>query len=136
MRIDIRKKLCLNFCTYYKSSKDKELACRGFLIVEKLIEEGWGISFEKSGEKVGQTTVEMLILNMCKNCSFYENDCDFAASPPHPPLRKGGQRGDKIKKILPCGGFILLGQLIEMDIIGIDDIIRLKDNIYSDICEY
>lgn len=112
MRIDIREKLCRNFCEYYKPSKDEGLACKGFQIVDKLTEEGLEISFKKSGRKIKRDTEEALILNMCKSCSFYENDCDFVM---------------KKAVYLPCGGFIFLGQLIEMDIIGIDDIIKLKN---------
>ncbi len=113
MQYDVREKLCLNFCSYYKSSKDNKLACKGFLVIEKLIEKRKNISFEKSDKRLDAETEEKLIQSLCINCPFYENDCDFVG--------RGESRG-KVKRPPPCGGFILLGHLLEEKIITIDDI--------------
>ena len=42
----IREGLCRNFCPYYKPSKDEELACLGFTVIERLIGKGWTIPFD------------------------------------------------------------------------------------------
>ncbi|MEK6581389.1 MAG: hypothetical protein AABY50_07490 [Nitrospirota bacterium] len=106
MRSNIVKNLCKKRCKYYKPSKDNELACKGFTVIEKLIKNGKEISFNKSGKKLNASTEKKLIEGMCVACSFYEDGCDFAA-------RK--------KDAAPCGGFILLGYLLNEDIINMDD---------------
>ncbi|KAF0144302.1 MAG: hypothetical protein FD156_1987 [Nitrospirae bacterium] len=110
MRSNIVKNLCKKHCKYYKPSKDNELACKGFTVIEKLIKNGRKISFNKSEKKVSASTGKKLIGNMCVACSFYEDGCDFAAE------KKGAP---------PCGGFILLGHLLDGKIITIDDIVNI-----------
>ena len=100
------KKLCRTFCPYYKPSKDEELACLGFLIVEKLTGKNKKISFKKRRGKPSASSVKAISQNICPECPYYEDDCDFAAE------KKGA---------LPCGGFILLGHLLDEDFINIDD---------------
>lgn len=107
--IDLTKLLCLNFCAYYKPSKSNELACLGYLVVEHLLKKGKKILFEKSDRILSQKTNDKLIKGMCISCPFHEKDCDFI-------LHEGN--------LAPCGGFILLGQLLESELITIDDIIR------------
>ena len=107
---NLNKKLCEKFCSYYKPSKDKELTCKGFTVIEKLIKNGREISFNKSEKKVSASTGEKLIGNMCVACSFREDGCDFAAGK---------------KDAAPCGGFILLGHLLDGKIITIDDIVNI-----------
>jgi len=105
----LEKRLCKNFCPYYKPLKSEGLACKGFSVVENLLQGGKKITFRKSEKVLDISTVEMLVQTMCITCPFYETDCDFIQ------YRKGS---------LPCGGFTLLGQLLESDSITIDDIIR------------
>ena len=105
----MEKRLCKNFCPYYKPSKDKGLACKGFSVIEKLLKGGKNISFQKSEKIPGREIKEMLVQTMCITCPFYENDCDFIQQRKNAP---------------PCGGFLLLGQLLESDSITIDDIIK------------
>jgi len=105
--LDLPDKLCSNFCAYYKPSKDEELACRGFLVLKRLLENGKNFSFEKSDRRPGTLTEEALRKVLCAACPFYEGDCDFIL-----------QEGDAI----PCGGFIFLGLLIERGMICIDDV--------------
>jgi len=106
-RAELSKNLCAKFCSYYKPWRDEELACMGFLVIERLIKAGQEIPFEKGGEKAGSLTEDALIQGMCKACPFYESDCDFI---------------EKSRNALPCGGFILLGQLTESGVISIDGI--------------
>lgn len=107
MKEGIQKNLCQTFCPYFKPSKEEGLACRGFLVVEKLLKKGLEIPFDKKDKKPGTKTQKTLIRNLCVSCPFYESDCDFV-------LQKQGAP--------PCGGFILLGHLLEKSIIHIDDI--------------
>jgi len=105
--LDLRDYLCSNFCAYYKPSKDEEPACRGSLVLKRLLENGKNISFEKSAKRSSPLTEGVLRKVLCLTCPFYEGDCDFI-------LQEG--------EALPCGGFIFLGHLIERGIIGVDDV--------------
>jgi hypothetical protein len=105
----LKKRLCKIFCPYYKPSKSNQFACKGFTVVEKLLQEGKKIIFLKSEKVPNRATEEMLVYNMCITCPFYEKDCDFI------------QHG---KNSSPCGGFRLLVQLLESNSITLDDIIR------------
>jgi len=105
--ISLHKKLCANFCQYYKPSKNEDLACMGFLIVERMLKEGMDIPFDKSERILDPATEGTLIQNVCVLCPFYESDCDFVK-----------QRG----KSLPCGGFVLLGHLLEEKVITVDNV--------------
>ena len=96
--MDLVNNLCRNFCSYYKPSKDEELACRGFVVVKRLIEMGKQIPFEKSDRRPSPLTEEDLRKVLCPTCPFYEGDCDFI-------LQEGDAR--------PCGGFIFLGLLLD-----------------------
>ena len=104
---ELNKKLCENFCSYYKPSKDGELACMGFIVTERLIKSGKEIPFDESGHVSDIAARKKLILNMCSFCDFFKSDCDF--------ILKAG-------KALPCGGFILLESLIAGRFVAIDDI--------------
>lgn len=106
----LNKEICLNLCPYYKPSKDNASACIGFLITERLINEGREFIFDMSDKTLNAITEEALVDNMCIACSFYESDCDFVQ-----------QKRDS----LPCGGFTLIGHLLGRDIVTINDISRL-----------
>ncbi|MBM4145179.1 MAG: hypothetical protein FJ240_02735 [Nitrospira sp.] len=107
MRKYIQKNLCQKFCSYYKPSKKENIACKGFLVIEKLLKRGSNIPFDKTYEKPGDAIQGELIREMCIACSFYENGCDFV---------------QKKKDAPPCGGFMLSANLLEKNIISIDDI--------------
>ena len=98
------KKLCQEFCPYYKPSKNNELACMGSIVVERLLNKNGNIPFDKP-EKLDIVTEKKLAQTLCPPCPFYENDCDFVQS-----------------GLAPCGGFILLGNLLGKKTISIDDI--------------
>jgi hypothetical protein len=110
----MRNKLCKNYCHYYKPDKDEDLACKGFVIAERLMEKGLKLSFEKNAGRPDHAIEEMLTKTMCIHCPFYEDDCDFAME---------CRNNEKIfPESPPCGGFVFLGHLLEKNIIGIDDI--------------
>jgi hypothetical protein len=105
--IDLDKMICIRFCPYYKPGKNEGLACLGFTIIERLIEQGINIPFENFHHEPDSTTEERLIQTICIVCPFSQNDCDFFT-------RK--------KDVRPCGGFKLLGYLIENHSISLKDI--------------
>ena len=122
----------------------------GYLVVERLLNKVRKIPFGKSQKKLDKATEEALVRIMCCECSFYKGDCDFvmiyrnrkdtgsistgkntpsafsldkAASAQLLPgeWRIGGAE-DRNKYPPPCGGFALLGHLLEKGILSIDDI--------------
>jgi hypothetical protein len=101
------RQLCENFCAYYKPGKDEELACLAFMIVKGLIRKGMRITLEKRGRSLDQGSSRALSENICPTCPFYEDGCDFAA----------GKAASQ-----PCGGYILLAQLIGSGAIAVDDL--------------
>jgi hypothetical protein len=103
----VKKNLCPNFCAYYKPLKKEDLACLGLLIIERLMEKGKNISFDRVSSPLRTATGEKLIRDMCTKCPFYADDCDFV---------------QQSEGVSPCGGFLLLGHLLERHIISIDDI--------------
>ncbi len=103
----LSEKLCLQFCPYYKPSKNEELSCKGFLVVEELIREGREISFIKSDKLLEAGTEKILRETLCVSCPFNESDCDYAQQ------EEGAS---------PCGGFLLLGELLETQIVTVDNI--------------
>lgn len=106
--MDLTIKVCEGFCPYYKPDKDEGLACRGFLVIQRLLERNKEILFSDPGKGLTEDIKDMLVRNMCTDCSFYEDDCDFA---------------DHKDGALPCGGFILLGNLLTEGIIRSLDIL-------------
>ncbi|MFZ2196320.1 MAG: hypothetical protein WAV13_01205 [Thermodesulfovibrionales bacterium] len=109
--MDLVKNLCENFCAYYKPSKDEDLACRGFVVVKRLIKTGKPIPFEKSSKRPGTLAEEDLKKILCPACAFYDGDCDFI-------LRENDAS--------PCGGFIFLSLLLDSGVICIDDVRNIE----------
>ena len=109
--MDLVNNLCRRFCSYYKPSKEEDLACRGFVVVKRLTEMGKQIPFEEPGRRPGALTEGTLMTVLCPTCPFYEGDCDFI-------LKEGDS--------LPCGGFIFLGLLLDNGIISIDDVRNIE----------
>jgi hypothetical protein len=109
LRFDLERRLCEMFCSYYKPSKNSELSCRGMSVVGRLIEGGKNVTFEKSDKVYTESIKKFLLKHICAGCPFYEKDCDF--------IQYQGTSQ-------PCGGFILLGQLLESGSITLEDIMR------------
>jgi hypothetical protein len=107
LRKYIQTNLCQEFCSYYKPSNKDNIACKGYLIIEKLLKNGRKVPFDKTDGRPIDSIQGELIQAMCVTCPFYENDCDFVQQ------KKGAP---------PCGGFILLVNLLGGKIISIDDI--------------
>ncbi len=99
--------LCLPYCTHYKEGANEDLLCRGAAVVERLMLSGRSLLLQEQESRPHDTVSrELLIQHLCRTCDFRENDCDFARDRASPP----------------CGGFVLLGGLVEQGVITIDDI--------------
>jgi hypothetical protein len=107
MRVDLRNELCARLCPYYKAGKKEALACKGFLAVEGLIEEGRKIRFSLTDKRPDPSLREKLLHDLCAVCPFFEDGCDFV---------------QEKERSSPCGGFILLAYLLGENIITIDNI--------------
>jgi hypothetical protein len=109
--LQLEKDLCQRFCPHFKPSKKEELACLGFLVIERLIERGIKIPIEQPAMQTPPGIQEALMTMLCPACPFFQEDCDFVQ------LRDNA---------LPCGGFRLLEDLIHRKIIPIDIIREIR----------
>lgn len=105
--------LCRKFCSYYKPSKDEDLACKGYLVMKHLLRNSKKIDIEEVSSSCtsdmfrNNVASEALEKVMCCTCPFHEHDCDYA---------------DGREDAMPCGGFVFLVQLLKAGTITIDDI--------------
>jgi len=102
----LERTLCSQYCTYYKPDKNEALACRGYTVVERCLREGKRLVLDGHRCEFAPATAELIVNKMCTACDFYEHDCDFMQN----------------RAALPCGGFVLLSQLLESGGITIEDI--------------
>ena len=95
----------------------------GFIVAERLFEKFSPESLllsepphdRSEPELPSEETVRMLAEQICAACSFAEHDCDFIEN-----WRQGASAGSQC--IIPCGGFLFLGWLLDKRIIDIRNI--------------
>jgi len=102
----LEQTLCLQYCAYYKPDKNEALACRGYVVVERCLREGKSLVLDGHRREFVPATAELIVNKMCTACDFYEHDCDFMQD----------------RAAWPCGGLVLLSQLLEAGVITIEDI--------------
>jgi hypothetical protein len=102
----LERTLCFTFCAYYKPGKNEELTCKGYAIVDRLIQNGKIAISGRLNKEIDATTMDLLVNKMCIICDFHEHDCDFMQNRAAPS----------------CGGFILLAQRLMSGDISRDDI--------------
>ncbi len=102
----LNKTLCLNFCAYYRPDKGESVSCHGYEVVDRLTRAGKSFILDEFGRDFDRAGAESLVEKLCIACDFRENDCDFMADRTAPP----------------CGGFVLLIQLLDAGKITIDDV--------------
>jgi len=100
------KTLCLKYCAYYKPGQKEELFCRGYAVVDRIMRSGKPIEISDVGSMPGSGPRQTLVQQLCSSCDFFEQDCDFMQD-------RGAQ---------PCGGFLLLEQLLASGIIELEDV--------------
>jgi hypothetical protein len=103
---DLTQAVCLRLCSYYKPGRNEELACRGYLVLERLAQQGILIDNKNTDHLRDGAGEEPLVQALCMACPFHEQDCDFMENSALPP----------------CGGFLLLMQLLGKKKISIDDV--------------
>ena len=103
---DLAQTVCLRLCSYYKPGKNEELACRGYLVLERLALRGVPIARKTAEQYRDRTEEELLVNTLCMACPFHEQDCDFMENSALPP----------------CGGFLVLEQLLAKKDISIEDV--------------
>jgi hypothetical protein len=111
--------LCAGYCSFYKPGKDEDLACKGFYILKKLIEQGKEVPVRMKKIILSMTTEDDLFQIICRGCPFVGQDCDFAA------WKRGERRDVAREAVNPCGGFLCLGHCIDQGTVDIEDINRL-----------
>lgn len=101
--------LCENLCSYYKPGKNEELACQGYIVVQRLISKGKRFPLARPARVTspGPEALKGLVEGVCLQCSFREQDCDYIAT--------GGSAPS-------CGGFLLLSHLVGSGELTLDDI--------------
>jgi hypothetical protein len=104
--LPLEQTLCLKFCSYYKPGKNEALACRGYLVVERLSGEGKSLVLANKSGDSSPVLRDSLVNVLCLACDFHEQDCDF--------MQDWAAR--------PCGGFVLLEKLLGSGVITIEDI--------------
>ena len=104
--LPLEQTLCLKFCSYYKPGKNEELACKGYMVVERLLREGKILVLESNGGEASPVLADRVVNILCIACDFHEHDCDFMQN----------------RRALPCGGFVMLAQLIGSGVITMEDI--------------
>jgi len=105
-RDTLRKKLCSEFCTFYRPGREEETGCLGFHVVNALLEQKRTVDFsQRSGRP--RTCADTLSRNMCPRCQYYEDGCDYAAT---------------VENAMPCGGFVFLLHLLDEGVIAVDDV--------------
>ena len=103
---DLTREVCVRLCSYYKPGRNEELACGGYVVLERLALQGTSISRTIMKEPRDRTGEELLVRRLCMACPFHEQDCDFMED----------------RELPPCGGFLLLSQLLAANEISIEDV--------------
>ncbi|MBI5846794.1 MAG: hypothetical protein HZB31_02370 [Nitrospirae bacterium] len=116
---DLPQLLCASYCAFYKPGKDEELACGGFIIIERLVEDGKEIPVGTGRVVLSREREDDLFRALCRTCPFFEHDCDFAA------WKRGESMQLAREALNPCGGFNCLGNCLDLGTIDIDDLNRV-----------
>jgi hypothetical protein len=104
----LEQQVCSDYCTYYKPDKNEALACRGYVVVEQLLHDGKNLVLDGHQREFEPEAAEQIVNAMCSTCDFFEQDCDFMQN----------------RAARPCGGLVLLAQLLKAGMITVEDIMR------------
>jgi len=116
---EFQKLLCAQYCSFYKPGKDEELACRGFTLLDALMEQGIKLPAKPDKIVLGANAEDALFTAICRCCPFFGEDCDFAA------WKREESREAARESVNPCGGFLCLGHCIVLGTVDIEDINRV-----------
>jgi hypothetical protein len=101
--------LCMNLCSYFKPGKSEEMACQGYVVVQRMITDGRGVPLARPARLARPDPAALARLHdaVCQACVFREHDCDHIAT--------GGTA-------VPCGGLLLLAHLVASGELRLDEI--------------
>ena len=99
--------VCKRFCRYYKPDRKEDLACRGFVLAERLFARGLRYPVKACGSEVTGENEAFFRKEICPVCPFHEDGCDFFV---------------RVEGAPACGGLIFLYQLLESGDLSIDDL--------------
>ena len=96
--------ICRPFCMFFRAGEKEEMACRGALVVQHLMDRKQ-VSPDQLRDLVKKREIWLkhkntLSLYLCRKCPFFKEDCDFQSASPSDDLE-------------PCGGYIVLAGLME-----------------------
>ncbi|MGD0886049.1 MAG: hypothetical protein ABSA46_14485 [Thermodesulfovibrionales bacterium] len=112
MNNELRENVCERFCSYYKPGESGESACLGFLVIQDLVGKDSRIEIPPSGTGQPDAVADC---ELCEYCGYRAGDCDFAAGTTGSP---------------PCGGFILVGLLLQRGIITAAEVLDSARNLH------
>jgi hypothetical protein len=104
--VPLEQTLCLKYCSYYKPGINEELACNGYMVVDRLLREGKRLVLESNGNETTIFPADRIVKILCLACDFHEQDCDFMHS----------------QAARPCGGFVFLAKLLGSGVITMEDV--------------
>jgi len=104
--LQITDSLCRRYCVYHKPGKNENLACAGYTVIERLAKTGKAVDMTNASSVRNRTAEEALVLLLCPECGFREQDCDFVND----------------RDAQACGGFVLLAHLLGSGRISTQDV--------------
>ena len=117
--------ICRAHCTFFKADRTEEERCRGYSLASLIVTERALLDTFKTVEPFDPSFKKSFLYNhICVHCPFLIDGCDFTAS-------------ESSEGCLPCGGLILIsqllhdGKLLEDDVRGADLIDRDRESYLS-----
>ena len=104
----LKHAVCLQFCSYYKPGGNEELSCGGYERIDRFLQECRQVIVAPSGSRCTAAQADGIVVAVCSPCSFRVDGCDFILD----------------RKAPPCGGFLLLSQLIADGTLQIEELER------------
>lgn len=111
MKTTFQEYICRPYCRYFSDGEKEEMACRGAQVVHELVCSN-RLDLQKMPSlrkepSLWQKNRCELSAQVCAQCSFRAEDCDFQSEGPE----ADGE---------PCGGLILLAHLLANNLITIE----------------
>lgn len=110
--IDSNRAICAFYCKYYKPDKIDDDRCAGYDMVMTVMRAGQmrreAIPARLRGlGEIGHIVIDTIRESVCGRCPYSADDCDFMAS---------------AGSLEPCGGFLLLAEMLSSEKIKPEDI--------------
>jgi hypothetical protein len=109
--------VCRPYCVFFKEGQKEDMACGAALVAVKLARRGLVSTGDLPGPPDAQSPVrDYPILRdlVCERCPFVLDGCDFRLP-------------ERPEDAVPCGGFVLLGLLLEAGMIDSESLRTYND---------